>query len=208
MVVMKKYCNKFTLVEILAVVALIGILTAIGFGAYTYAMNSAKESSTKALIKRLEAALENHRTKYGYYPSSGGDYEIIRIANNTSTYTPTGGSSTEIGYVVTFDNSDPAASPGSRAQQLGEEMKEFRRVLEIEGVLKYVKNGQLEDAWGNPVFYAYPGAGNASGFDLVTAGADMQLALPSSNNSKPEYSRPLTDGKRTTYKESDDITNF
>ena len=49
---MKKYCNKFTLVEILAVVALIGILTAIGFGAYTYAMNSAKESSTKALIKQ------------------------------------------------------------------------------------------------------------------------------------------------------------
>jgi len=40
--------KRFTLTEVLVVVFLIGVLTAIGFGMYSYAMNSAKESATRA----------------------------------------------------------------------------------------------------------------------------------------------------------------
>ena len=54
--------KRFTLTEVLVVVFLIGVLTAIGFGMYSYAMNSAKESATRALFSRLNAALESCNT--------------------------------------------------------------------------------------------------------------------------------------------------
>ena len=66
---MKTFRFRFTLVEVLAVVALVSLLAAIGFGAYSYAMNASRESNTKALLKRIEAGLESCRTKYGYYPA-------------------------------------------------------------------------------------------------------------------------------------------
>ena len=52
---MKTLRFRFTLVEVLAVVALVSLLAAIGFGAYSYAMNASRESNTKALLKRIEA---------------------------------------------------------------------------------------------------------------------------------------------------------
>ena len=78
---MKKH---FTLTEILVVVFLIGVLTAIGFGMYSYAMNSAKESEAKALLTRLEAALETCNTKLGYIPPSAtsGEFNEIRFKIN------------------------------------------------------------------------------------------------------------------------------
>ena len=49
---MKTLRFRFTLVEVLAVVALVSLLAAIGFGAYSYAMNASRESNTKSASKR------------------------------------------------------------------------------------------------------------------------------------------------------------
>ncbi len=214
MVVMKKYCNKFTLVEILAVVALIGILTAIGFGAYTYAMNSAKESSTKALIKRLEAALENHRTKYGYYPASKGDYQAIKVAYNEKKYKvpnpddPANPKEIELGYVITFDDTKPSTVEATK--QVGDQMKDFWRVIEAESLMKSVRDEQLQDGWGGTIYYKYPGTINKTGFDLVSAGADGKFG----NDTVTDRSKPAPErtgyypSATATEKDCDDITNF
>ncbi len=200
MVVMKKYCNKFTLVEILAVVALIGILTAIGFGAYTYAMNSAKESSTKALIKRLESGLESCRTKFGYFPAcakSGDDYtfqpiEVTIDSNNEITDIKIG---------------DQPFDPRTK----GEYGEMFIKVLEAESLKKYVKDNKLEDAWGGTVYYMYPGVINKTSFDLVSAGADGFFGDPADKAKTPptvrtKYDTQNSDGTYTRI--CDDITNF
>lgn len=190
MVVMKKYCNKFTLVEILAVVALIGILTAIGFGAYTYAMNSAKESSTKALIKRLESGLESCRTKLGYFPASAtaGEFNIIIITKNTDG----------IITKINFKGTDTAAD-----FMTGDYVKEFLKVVEPESLNKYLdaKSGSndsyiLKDAWGQQIQYSYPGHFNKTGFDIVSSGADGK------------YGDKKTSPKDASKDEADDIGNF
>ena len=45
---MKQKRQSFSLIELLAVIAVIGILVGIGVGGYSYAMNSAKESATRS----------------------------------------------------------------------------------------------------------------------------------------------------------------
>lgn len=207
MVVMKKYCNKFTLVEILAVVALIGILTAIGFGAYTYAMNSAKESSTKALIKRLESGLESCRTKFGYFPASKKD-------NDGS------GSGSESAYIylpieITIDNDNTVTEIKIGSQIFdprikGEYGETFLKIIDAESFKKYVKNKELQDGWGGTIYYKYPGTINKTGFDLVSAGADGKFG----NDTVTDRSKPASErtgyypSATATEKDCDDIANF
>ena len=63
--------RNFTLVEVLGVTILISILAAIGVAAYTYAMESSKESATRALITRLGATFETLRAD-GMLPRTKG----------------------------------------------------------------------------------------------------------------------------------------
>ena len=63
-----KFIRSFTLIEILGVIAIIGILAALGFAGYSYANNKAKETATKGLITRLDAAFEFARQKSSFLP--------------------------------------------------------------------------------------------------------------------------------------------
>lgn len=201
---MKKYCNKFTLVEILAVVALIGILTAIGFGAYTYAMNSAKESSTKALIKRLESGLESCRTKFGYFPATSSgttrDFKRLRFTKNSTTQL--------------IDDIHIISSDGTNFFQFPAEMRqEFLKVVEGETLKKNLERSGsnadiLVDGWGGMIYYAYPGCINETGFDLVSAGPDGRFGNTSGGSATPENTRNRYYDTSTNEKNCDDITNF
>ena len=192
---MKTFRFRFTLVEVLAVVALVSLLAAIGFGAYSYAMNASRESNTKALLKRIEAGLESCRTKYGYYPASQ-NFRWILIQLDTSTKLVSG---------IQFDVS--LSETGMSGTSLSDEMRnEFLRVIEEES-LKKGKTGDfvLEDSWGGAIYYRYPGQINKGGFDLIAPGADGRFG--SGNETTPPTARTSyysTDNEKVC----DDITNF
>lgn len=197
---MKTLRFRFTLVEVLAVVALISLLAAIGFGAYSYAMNASRESNTKALLKRIEAGLESCRTKFGYYPVSTSFTEIsITLKKDTSLV-----SAIQFGTDVMSSDYE----------------KEFLRVVDEESLKKNMiktlnassgtdtdteKSFELEDGWGGKIYYRYPGQINRGGFDLIAPGADGRFG--SGNATTPPTARTSyysTDNEKIC----DDITNF
>lgn len=191
---MKTLRFRFTLVEVLAVVALVSLLAAIGFGAYSYAMNASRESNTKALLKRIEAGLESCRTKYGYYPASQ-NFRWILIQLDTST---------KLVSDIQFDVS--SSETGMSGTSLSDEMrKEFLRVIEEES-LKKGKTGDfvLEDSWGGAIYYRYPGQINKGGFDLIAPGADGKFGKNNASNPPSDRSDYYSDNEKIC----DDITNF
>lgn len=196
---MKTLRFRFTLVEVLAVVALISLLAAIGFGAYSYAMNASRESNSKALFKRIEAGLESCRTKFGYYPVST--------------------SFTAISFTLKRDTSLVSAIQFGTDAMSSDYEKEFLRVVDEESLKKNMiktlnassesttteMSFDLEDSWGGKIYYRYPGQINKGGFDLIAPGADGRFG--SGNATTPPTARTSyysTDNEKIC----DDITNF
>jgi|GEM_PF-6607329 len=58
----------FTLVEMLLVVAILGILAAIGLLALNKARQGTQRTATVTLLRGLYAGIETYRTHHGYYP--------------------------------------------------------------------------------------------------------------------------------------------
>jgi len=73
---MKKHYKGFTLVELLAVIALIGILAGFVFPALRGARRGAKIAATKSKIMNLELAINSYFNDFGRYP----DLDPTRLA--------------------------------------------------------------------------------------------------------------------------------
>jgi general secretion pathway protein G len=58
----------FTILELLAVMVIIAILTGLGAKGYNLARRKSKETRAKADIEKLRTTLEEYRVKYGNYP--------------------------------------------------------------------------------------------------------------------------------------------
>lgn len=61
--------RAFTLIELLAVIAVIGLLAALLFPGLSAARNSANKAKTRVQFSQWAAAIEGFRTEYGYYPA-------------------------------------------------------------------------------------------------------------------------------------------
>jgi general secretion pathway protein G len=59
----------FTLVEMLVVIAIIGVLAALVVGINSFARTKAFRSKTLASMEKVRNALEDHRLERGYYPA-------------------------------------------------------------------------------------------------------------------------------------------
>ncbi|MBR7156381.1 MAG: type II secretion system protein GspG [Lentisphaeria bacterium] len=171
--------KRFTLVEILAVVAVIAILSVIGVAGYTYAQNSSRESATKALQSRLTAALETVKNKGGSIPVTNAFAEI------------------------TIDTQNSKFKIGN-SEVTGDDAKTFLRTIEVDTLDKHLQGDKLIDAWGNPIYYRYPGQFNKGGIDLVSAGADGKFGADNADTPPTEISK-YKDGKELV---CDDVVNF
>ena len=200
---------SFTLVEILAAVAIIGILAGMSLGTASYIRERNREIQTQTTVKMLEMILEQYKTKYGRYPAVNG-----APGNNLNTpifrlpwaYDPDDPDElTALFNDVSFDSSS-------------------NHITSIKGINIHIDIDNEEvwllDGWGYPIVYVYPGIFNRTKYDLGSAGPDHALGEEKSCtftrktvNKKPVIISPnfgsRTGGNyKTHFGKVDDITNF
>jgi general secretion pathway protein G len=81
MILMKD--DGFTLLELIVVVALIMILSAIGIGSYTTAAAKSMDTQRKHDLNQISKALEDFYSDTGKYPKSSGGYPLCYSVVNT-----------------------------------------------------------------------------------------------------------------------------
>jgi type II secretion system protein G len=67
----------FTLVELLVVVAIIGILATLITAAAFRVTSKARETTIRMKINQLESALEQYKIKFGEYPPNSSDHDAV-----------------------------------------------------------------------------------------------------------------------------------
>lgn len=196
---MKRKCSYFSLVEILTVVAIIGILAGISLGITAYVQNRNREVQTQTTIKMLEMVLEQYKNKYGSYPALNGQ-PAAAIGKNAVFRIPAKDSKDDKGSLIAFfDNVSYNSSD---------------EISGIKGV-NIVRKGDdilILDGWGSPVIYVYPGVFNKNKFDLGSGGANKLLgddaASKFSANDIPDCGNRKNGAYSTHFGKVDDITNF
>ena len=81
----------FTLMELLVVIALLGILIVVGLGSFQSATRKSKDSQRKANLKSIALALEAYYNDAGTYPSDdGAGHIVISGCSGSYSYCPYG----------------------------------------------------------------------------------------------------------------------
>ena len=88
----RKRSRAFTLIELLTVIAVIGILAAIIIPTVGGARDSATRAKTKAQFSQWATAMESYRQEYGFYPdiATGGLVDADKFAAELTGRTLTG----------------------------------------------------------------------------------------------------------------------
>ena len=199
--------RKFTLIEILGVTILISILAAIGIAAYSYAMESSKESATRALITRVSTAFEALREE-GLLPrtqgSSGTEFLMLVFNPDPTTVNYSGTDKDEKG--LRFTDGTSSTELGSSNTDKAKAYKLFAKAIGADSIKRNLnEKNQLTDSWGNPIYVRYPGKFNRGGFDIIAAGSDGGFSEDIDSTPSDDI-----DDYRDSDNEwlCDDITNF
>ncbi len=75
----------FTMVEMLAVIAILLVLVGLSIGAYNGIQNTKARSITEGNLAAVQGALEAFKTKYGYYPQTDGKFLAVVICQGVQT---------------------------------------------------------------------------------------------------------------------------
>ncbi len=192
--------NPFTLVELLTTITILAVLAGIALGVTKLVFTKAHESKNRAVIKMIEIALEQYKTKYGYYPNSATNanpfvMDIVKLDSSA-----TGGEILKNNMWQFFDEN--FKNSHTKTGQV--------YVKLTDGTGKQMTCTYVIDAKGNPLIYRCPGLFNTSSFDLGSAGEDGCLGdggTPINSNMKIEdISKNEEDYKK--FGQGDDIVNF
>ena len=186
--------NPFTLVEILTAIAILAILAGISLGVTKLAFGKAHESKNQALIKMIEIALEQYKSKYGYYPNSGEKPRLFTMDMVDLT----------LAADVADNDKKTRVLTNNIWQYFDEDFKKtFVKQIPVSASIFY---GYVIDAKGNPLIYRCPGKFNTGSFDLGSVGEDGYIG---------DKAEPINQGTKleniTHYEnfgQGDDIVNF
>jgi prepilin-type N-terminal cleavage/methylation domain-containing protein len=141
--------KKFTLIEILAAVAILAILAGITTGIIGYVRAKTNEARTLATIEIIKVALEQYKEKYGYYlPISKGNYVKFRTDAVTNVAN------------ATKDNFNQFVDYNS-----------FIKQGTAVGNAYEIHDGYGKDSY---IWYCYPGKVNKGSYDLGSLGANKK----------------------------------
>lgn len=196
---MKQRKISFTLVEILTVVAIIGILAGISLGITSFVSNRNREVQSQTTVKMLEVILEQYKTKYGAYPAVNGK--------------PGSALKTDVAFKIPLEPGEnhPLASLFQDISYDGDKITGIKGVnISVVG-----DNVIICDGWGSPIIYVYPGVFNKTKYDLGSVGADRVMGDdPSGQKFLPSNipSCGMRTNKDDLYRKyfglGDDMTNF
>ena len=192
----------FTLVELLIVLAIIGILASFILTVGPFIKRTAYINKTKAEMAQLETAIDSYKATYNFYPPSGGNnlvnplyYELLGTTNNGINYVTLDGSATIAvgsvnalgvgGFVNCSKGSGEDASPakgflsGLKPQQSGTYVSSGINVTLLAGSAGGPDQGYapLGGSTLNPWRYVAPGVNNPGGYDLY-----IQLVIKGQTN--------------------------
>jgi hypothetical protein len=112
------------------------------------------------MIKQLELALENGKTKHGFYPASeqmpgSGSTRFIQLLGSDGAH---------------LEDEDLATKWGNLPEKY---IKDFRKALDFESLREYIDdNGYICDAWGTPLVYTAPDTTSRKAFTITSYGPD------------------------------------
>jgi len=165
----------FTLVEMLVVIAIIALVSAIGYGTFIKLRENTRINATELIIEAVASAMDARSSN-------------ITSAQRAAVSIPSG---------QTFHSGD--GSETSTNDLIAYLSGDFGVEDEVASVLPQVDvntagtansyledvNGQLliVDSWGTPLRYTFPGTHNThdDGFDLESAGPDRNFASAADN---------------------------
>jgi prepilin-type N-terminal cleavage/methylation domain-containing protein len=165
----------FTLVELLAVIAIVGVLVAIVFGAANGARERSRRSQAAAELAVLAQALEAYRAQFGDYPRTGA-----------ATNAPTGEASTDDGPGILFNALTGRRGPGAALVAVDGRclVTLSAHTLQTEALPVTGNGAQMANAfldpWGRRYLYAYKTgpAWAARSPVLLSAGPDGAVEWP------------------------------
>jgi len=177
---MKSIQKGFTLIELMIVVAIIGILAAITFGVTKGVTQRAAISQARSELAALGQALEAYKKQYGDYPQTG---------KSAGTVTATASDTTVEGQLFN-------ALMGKYGPKLdkiqGKQFIESAKftlqgsALPTPGNATTVNNAFV-DPWGNLYLYYYRGSGSPTAWKqpsylLLSVGPNGQLGIAVNND--------------------------
>lgn len=147
---MKK--NAFSLVELLVVVAIIGILSVILVPNVQEQLRKAKIAKTKALISSLSVTITTYKNDFGKYPESF-DCQKLYLALTEKAKSPYEPGANEVRMVKKSDRVPIWQNPNKSVTD-----DRIERILQQAGVPANALRAQMDenifvDAWGNPIYY-------------------------------------------------------
>jgi len=191
--------RAFTLIELLIVIAIIGILSAISLGVVKGVKERAGINRAKAELAILSTALDAYKRQYGDYPQAGqsAGSDSATSAEGTTDANVEGTSiSAGLASVKLFNALAGKLGPGTSSSKMAEitgksfvdlgaltlESSKVEDLPASTGTSSV--NNTFLDPWGNRYLYYYKTAGSSGnwptsrGYILMSAGPDGMLTAP------------------------------